>query len=84
MLSVLLFIATAFESLPTLPFAYLIDRREVTNTHDEFFRHISINLNTTWSQPFTKFFVKSLHPLMDNIGAWAVVQYLLNSITTNE
>jgi len=43
-----------------------------------------LSLTTTWSQPFSKRFVYNIYPMVDQIGAWMLRPYGLESATTNQ
>ena len=43
-----------------------------------------LSLTTTWSQPFAKYFVDTIHPSIDHLGAWILREYGMDSATTNQ
>jgi len=43
-----------------------------------------LSLTTTWSQPFSRYFVDHVHPSIDRLGAWLLRPYGMESATTNQ
>lgn len=43
-----------------------------------------LSVTTTWSQPFSRYFVDHVHPSIDRLGAWLLRPYGMESATTNQ
>ncbi|XP_065642124.1 uncharacterized protein LOC124806987 [Hydra vulgaris] len=43
-----------------------------------------ITMLSAWSQPFSEYYIKTIHSVVDKLGSWRIKQFNFHEITTNQ